>query len=87
MGGLFDQDKLLAGGVRQLKKRRDGKGRWRQFPFHYTLLALSEMDFPAAIREMKYAAPSCERVAKRKPGNDIYAKRRQLLAMRILEQV
>ena len=75
---------MLAGGIRQLKKHRDNKGRWRRFPFHYTLLALNEMDFPAAIREMKYAAPSVERIAKRNPGKDIYAKRRQIVAERIL---
>jgi len=47
-------------GLKALKKRRDGKGRWRNFPFYYTLLSLTEIDIPQPVDEMKYAAKACE---------------------------
>ena len=43
-----------------LKKCRKGESQWRVFPFWYTLLALVEMDLPAAVAEMRYVAPRCE---------------------------
>lgn len=73
----------LARGLRMLKAKRDGKGRWQNYPFHYALLALSEMDLPAAMAELRYAAVACERAAKRTVA-DKYGRRRQALALRVL---
>ena len=70
--------------MRILKTRRDGNGRWRAFPFHYTLLALSDIELPSALAERRYAAPACERCLKRSPGDDTFAQRRRELAERIL---
>ena len=86
-GGLDDREKRLASGLRELKKQRDGKGRWGRFPFYYTVLALSEMDLPAARTELKYAAESLKRTAKRDPKADVYAQRRKQLAERVLALV
>jgi hypothetical protein len=87
-GGLDRQEARLAAGVRSLKAFRKGDGHWRVFPYHYTLLALVEMDSPEARAELKYAAPRCERAAKatRRPG-DAYAVRRAEVARRVLERV
>jgi hypothetical protein len=78
---------LLRSGLKLLKSYRDGKGRWRRFPLYYTLLALSEIDTPLAIREMKYAAPILERFIKRKPKDEKYAQPRRALAERILSKL
>jgi hypothetical protein len=86
-GGLDDPEQRLAHGIQQLKKARDGKGRWRRFPFHYTLLALSELDSRAALAEMRYAAPSAERSLKRDRGRDKYARRRRSVMERVLAKV
>ena len=43
--------------------RTDGRG-WRRFPFYYTLLALTEIDLPAARAELRWAAPAAERSLK-----------------------
>ena len=83
-GGLDHAERRLAAGMKALKSCRDGKGRWKVFPFYYTLLALSEIDLSSAVREMRYAAPSCERVLKQSPKDDRFAQRRRLLAERIL---
>lgn len=84
-GGLDHRERRLTNGLASLKGRRDGQGRWRVFPFHYTLLALSEIDLPAARAEMQYAAPVCERLVNRKPSADKFARRRRTLAERVLE--
>ena len=80
-GGLEDRARHLAAVVAGLKAARTGDGRWRPFPFHYTLLALSEIDTPAAREEMRYAAPALQRSLRGKP-RDEYARRRRTLAER-----
>ena len=65
---------------------RDGNGQWRRFPFWYTVLALSEMDVPDALRQLKYAAPVLERAAGT-TARGIYARRRRELAVRALGQI
>ncbi|MFW9916754.1 MAG: hypothetical protein ACFFGZ_14205 [Candidatus Thorarchaeota archaeon] len=60
-----------------LRRRRDGKGRWKGFPFYYTLLALSEIGLQAAIDEIQYAVPACERSLKHAAKNERFAPRRQ----------
>lgn len=83
-GGFDNQEARLANGLKSLKKYRDGKGRWGHYPFYYTLLALSEMDAPAAITEMRYAAPVLERI---RGGSDKHSLRRRKLAELILAKV
>lgn len=86
VGGLKDQEKELVAGIKNLKKHRDGKGRWRRYPFYYTLLALSEIDFSSVKSELKYAAPVMERAMKRTP-NDKYSQRRHDLMIRIFDKI
>ena len=85
VGGLseIDSERFLAAGLAKLKTCRDGKGRWRVFPFHYTLLALAEIDLRAANGELQYAAASLERSLKRPLANK-YDNRRRILAERVL---
>jgi len=84
-GGLDKCPSRLAAGMKVLEAHRDGQGRWRCFPFHYTLLALTEIDTPAARREMRYAAAGCQRILKRKATRDKYDRRRRTVAERVLE--
>ena len=74
----------LAIGLKILKAHRNGAGRYRRFPLHYTMLALAEMDLPAALEEMRYAAPALERSLKRSGADDKFTERRALLAERVL---
>lgn len=83
-GGLKGEDDWHDTGVRTLKANRDASGKWRRFQFFYTLLALSEMDFPAATAEMTYAAPVCERYLKRAPRVGITSERRSAVVERVL---
>lgn len=85
-GGLDRQEERLRRGVAEaLRRMRTGQGKWRVFPFWYTVLALSEMDLPEARAELAYAAPVLEGAARRKPSS-AHGQRRHALALRILEQ-
>ncbi len=43
----------VAAGLKIVRQRRKGDGRWRIFPYFYTLLALLEIDSSAAREEMR----------------------------------
>jgi hypothetical protein len=86
VGGLKGSQHWLTAGLEALKARRDGEGRWRTFPFYYTLLVLNEINSPLAIEEMKYASPLCERYMKRASKDDKKTQRRRVLIERVLEK-
>ena len=70
-----------------LRTHRDSDGRWYRFPFHYTLLALLEIDDEKATGEMAYAAPRLERLLRRHGTGDQYASRRRAVAERVLARI
>jgi hypothetical protein len=80
------RDEWLSVAVRTLSGRRDAAGRWRGFPFHYTLLALTEMPPEISRAELRHAAPVCERALTRAPGPGKYGPRRHELMRRALER-
>jgi hypothetical protein len=86
-GGLKGSDEWIAKGMKTLKAHRDGSGKWRRFPFFYTLLALTEIDLPSAIQEIKYVAPVCERYVKRGRPSNRLMQRRRIVAERILAKI
>ncbi|MCA9758561.1 MAG: hypothetical protein KDA27_22385 [Candidatus Eisenbacteria bacterium] len=89
-GGLDRTEERLTKGLRWLHSMRNGSGKWNRLPFWYTVLALDEIDLPAAQKEIHYAAASLERAAKKKPagGNESDAAiRRQALAVRALARL
>lgn len=85
VGGLPGCERWLSSGMKALQGHRDGQGRWRRFPFFFTLLALIEIDLKAARDEMKYAAPKCESYIARNKGTRPIVKRRLAVAERVLE--
>jgi hypothetical protein len=84
VGGLGKPKKRLRAGLKVLKRYRDGTGKWRRFPFYYTLLALSEIDGNLAREEIRYVAPICERLVKRYKAKNKIATRRRIVLERIL---
>jgi hypothetical protein len=87
VGTLKKGEILLERGVKTLKMLRLGDGKWRRFPFYYTLLALSEIELPNALGEIKYAAPVLERMLRRKASAEKYSIRRHMLAERVLAKI
>lgn len=86
-GGLSLQEERIANGMKDLKKSRTGNGKWRLYPFFYTLYALLDMDMKEALEEIRYAAPAMERSLKSGKGNDSYAVRRSEICKRLLVKI
>jgi hypothetical protein len=84
VGGLDRNEERLTAGMVALRARRSKDGRWRRFPFYYTLLALSEMNLESALDEMRYAAPLLERYVKRRAVASTFSERRRVVLERIL---
>jgi hypothetical protein len=84
VGGLDHAERRLAVGMKNLEAHRQDNGRWGFYPFWYALLALTEIELPSARRELKHAAPVCERILKGKPKDEPFAARRRRLAERVL---
>ena len=86
-GGFDRREQRLALGLAKLRSSRDSAGAWRAFPFWYTVLALTEMDHPGAHSELRHAAEHLEVEAKRIPGKTPFARRRNALARRALDEI
>ena len=87
VGGLDNAEGRLTVGMKALRKHRIGDCKWRRFPFYYTLLALSEIDLPAARSEMRYAAKVLEGFLKRSQKKTKINQYRRVLAERILDKI
>ena len=83
-GGLDRHEERLRRGAGQFLRSRRGEGRWRSFPFWYTVLALTEMDVPEARDELEFVAPALEPTARRAAPEDTYGQRRHEVASRAL---
>lgn len=66
--------------VQELAAYRDGKGRWKGFPFYYTLLALKELGTHKAKKEREYALPARERALKRISNDDEFYEIREYVS-------
>lgn len=83
-GGLPKYQKYISDGIMSLHSNRDETGKWGRFPFYYTLLALSEIDDPSALKEINYAMPECERALKRLKPESKFSKRKRDLLLKIM---
>lgn len=81
---LPDTERRLEIGLRRVNALRDANGRWKGLPFYYTLLMLAEQDSPLARRELRYAAPACEKILSMQPVNEVYGQRRLAVLERVL---
>ena len=87
-GGLNNDTKLLIAGLNYLKRQRDDKGKWKGFPYYYTLYVLNEIDKDLAMEEMRYISKSIEKRLKRKQRNkNRYNLRRNYICEQILDKV
>lgn len=86
-GGLDRQEERLRKGVGELLRAHRTEGKWRVFPFWYTVLALTEIDLPEARKELEYVAPVLDRTARRALPSSVHGKRRHELARRALDSV
>ncbi len=74
-------------GLSTVSMNRDGKLGWRNFPFGYTVFALSSLEHPIADVELKYAEGRIVRALRRlRPENDPFGLR-QLGYKKALERL
>jgi len=83
-GGLPEYRKYITDGIRSLHSNRDEAGKWGRFPFYYTLLALSEIEDEAALKEINYAMTACERALKRMNKTNTFSRRKRDLLLKIM---
>lgn len=83
-GCLDHAEERLSIGLKTLKSLRDGKGKWRRFPYYYTLLALSSINLPDAREELLYTSKTMEKALRKTSMNDLYKSRRNQLIEQIL---
>ncbi|MHA2274637.1 MAG: hypothetical protein ACXAC2_02630 [Candidatus Kariarchaeaceae archaeon] len=74
--------------VHCITSQRDGKGRWKKFPFHYTLYALLECTSEQVLSELQYAKSAIQRsLNKRSRVRNKYQDRRIQLMKQVLELI
>jgi hypothetical protein len=83
--GFGNCDDKLDSMLPVLPAHRDAKGGWHRFPVFFTLLALTEMNRPAALSELRYALPECEKKHRRLKPKDIHAERKIAVLESVLE--
>ena len=71
-------EEVLQKGLIRLKQARTPEGRWRGYPFYYTLLTLAEIDSPAARQEQNHAVKVVESLLRRNRGDDRVSRFRRL---------
>ena len=75
-------------GMDYLKKHRDNKGKWKGFPYYYTLYVLNEIRLDLVLNELKYTAQSIERRMKKKQTDENkYDLRRNYICEQILNKI
>lgn len=85
--GATKNNNFFENGIKYLKSLRDGKGKWKRFPFFYTLLALTDINLPSAEEELIYASGICKKYLNRKITDDVYVKRKREIAERVLKLI
>ena len=68
----------LQKGVQNIRKKRTPDGRWRSYPFYYTLLTLSEMDMPSAKVELQHARSIANKLMNRYLKEDRVSRFRKI---------
>ena len=84
VSAIADTEARIRKGLHVLSQCRAGNGRWRVFPYYYTLFTLLDINLPEATDELRYAAPGCERFVKHTTKDDRIAQRRYAIAERVL---
>jgi hypothetical protein len=77
------EERIRAGMVDLVNSRQNGK--WRRYPFYYTVHFLCGLPRELANAERKYIQPSCERTLKRLKPNAEYYRQKLAILENLLE--
>ena len=86
VGDFEHKEEFLVNGLRVMKSERDGKGKWRRFPFYYSIFTLLDLNLQPAIEELRYTrgAMECYLEASRRGS---YAEKRRAILEKALAKV
>jgi hypothetical protein len=85
VSNLPNREQHLDIGMERLREHRGDDGRWKSFPFYYTLSALIDIDRKQATDELRHAGYRCERGLVGLHGGDV-AIRRRIIVEKALER-
>jgi hypothetical protein len=74
-----NKEELISTGLQVLKVERQDDGRWRRFPFYYTIFTLLDLDLEPAQQELAYARPVMERGMQRIRTSALAQRRKFIL--------
>ncbi len=87
-GSLDKADTRLRRGLEILKSLRDGKGKWKRFPFYNTIWVLHDINTKASKEELQYVTPLLERyISRRVTATSLYYDRRSQIIQNILKTI
>lgn len=75
---ISGKDEIVQKGLNGIRKARTPDGRWKGFPYYYTLLTLAEMNQPMARNELLHASKAARRLLERYKDKDRTARFRRL---------
>ena len=79
VGDFREKDALISRGLQTMKTEHTSDGKWRRFPFYYTIYTLQELDLEAARVELAYAGPAMVRALRTKREGRFSERRRLIL--------
>lgn len=74
-----EADEVLDKGLNRIRKSRTSDGKWKGFPFYYTLLLLSETSSSLAKEELRHAGKAAGSLLKRYRSDDRVSLFRRLV--------
>lgn len=83
---LPDAEERIQKGIGDLKKSRFN-GKWRRYPFYYTLQCLCELPLDLAGPEIKYIQPICETTLRHIRKSNAYYRQRCTILNNVLTSV
>ncbi len=86
-GGGNRQEERMINGLKDITRCRNENGRWKRYPFYYTILALTEMDIAPARDELRFAGNAMERAFARLREQSEYEVRKKELLARALDRI
>jgi hypothetical protein len=86
VGDFANKEALIGRGLQALREYRIGDGKWRRYPFYYTIYALLSLELDSAREELRYAQPVMERLVRMSRTGG-YSQRRQAILEKALERL
>jgi hypothetical protein len=86
VGDFKNKEALLLKGIKKMQEYRLANGKWRRFPFFYTIYTLVDLDFDPALSELRYARPAMEKYLKIS-RKDLVSQRKAMILEKAMEKI